>query len=104
MDKLAALQAFVRVVDSGTFTRAANLMDVPKSSVTRLIQELEREVGVRLLHRTSRQLMLTREGQIYYEGAVRIIDDLGSLDSGVQNAIHSPKGRIKVELPTSLAQ
>ena len=103
MDKLAAMQTFVRVVDSGTFTRAADLMNVPKSTVTRLVQELEKELGVRLLHRTSRQLTLTQEGQIYYEGSIRVLDEVGSLDGSVLNATRSPKGKIKVELPGSLA-
>jgi len=103
MDKLAAMQTFVRVVDSGTFTRAADLMSVPKSTVSRLVQELEKELGVRLLHRTSRQLTLTQEGQAYYEGAIRVLDDVGSLDASVLSATRSPKGKIKVELPGSLA-
>ncbi|CAG4917978.1 LysR family transcriptional regulator [Paraburkholderia gardini] len=103
MDKLAAMQAFVRVVDSGTFTRAADLMNVPKSTVTRLVQELEKDLGVRLLHRTSRQLTLTQEGQAYYEGSIRILDEVGSLDGGVSSATRLPKGKIKIELPGSLA-
>lgn len=98
------MQAFVRVVDSGTFTRAADLMSTPKSTVTRLVQELEKELGVRLLHRTSRQLTLTQEGQVYYEGSIRILDEVGSLDGSVLSATRSPKGKIKIELPSSLAQ
>lgn len=103
MDKLAAMQTFVRVVDAGTFTRAADLLNVPKSTVTRLIQELEKELGVRLLHRTSRQLTLTQEGQTYYEGSIRILDDVGSLDGSVLHSNRSPKGKIKIELPASVA-
>jgi DNA-binding transcriptional LysR family regulator len=97
------MQAFVRVVDSGTFTRAADLLNVPKSTVTRLIQELEKELGVRLLHRTSRRLTLTQEGQIYYEGSIRILDDVGSLDGSVLSSNRAPKGKIKIELPASVA-
>lgn len=103
MDKLAAMQAFVRVVDAGTFTRAADLLNVPKSTVTRLVQELEKELGVRLLHRTSRRLTLTQEGQTYYDGSIRLLDEVGSLDASVLSATRSPKGKIKVELPGSLA-
>ncbi len=103
MDKFVAMQTFVRVVDCGTFTRAADLMNVPKSTVTRLVQELEKELGVRLLHRTSRQLTLTQEGQAYYEGAIRLLDDVRMLDANVLCAKRSPKGNIKVELPASLA-
>lgn len=103
MDKLAAMHAFVRVVDSGTFSRAADLLNVPKSTVTRLIQELEKEVGVRLLHRTSRQLTLTQEGQTYYEGSIRILDEVGSLDGSVLGSNRAPKGKVKIELPASVA-
>ncbi len=79
-------------------------MSTPKSTVTRLVQELEKELGVRLLHRTSRQLTLTQEGQVYYEGSIRILDEVGSLDGSVLSATRSPKGKIKIELPSSLAQ
>ncbi|RAS25892.1 LysR family transcriptional regulator [Paraburkholderia bryophila] len=103
MDKFAAMQTFVRVIDSGTFTRAADLMNVPKSTVSRLIKELEKELGVRLLHRTSRQLTLTQEGHAYYEGSIRVLDEVGSLDASVLSTTRSPKGKIKVELPGSLA-
>jgi LysR family transcriptional regulator, regulator for bpeEF and oprC len=103
MDKFEAMQALVSVVNAGTFTRAANLMNVPTSTITRLVQTLEKELGVKLLHRTSRQLTLTQEGAAYYEGAVRVLEEINALDSSVTSASKSPRGRIKVELSGSAA-
>jgi LysR family transcriptional regulator for bpeEF and oprC len=97
MDKLLAMRTFIQVVDAGTFTRAADLMNQPKSTVTRMVQALEKEVGAKLLHRTTRQLSVTEEGAVYYEGAVRLLDQLGQLDQSVAGAGTAPRGRIKVE-------
>lgn len=103
MDKLIAMQTFVRVVDTGTFTRAADLLGVPKSSVTRLVQMLEKEVGVKLLHRTTRQLTVTQEGAVYYEGAIRVLDQIGQLDASVVSATKAPQGKIRVDVPGAIA-
>ena len=103
MGKLEAMQTFIRVVDAGTFTRAADLLGVPKSTVSRQVQALEKTLGVRLLHRTSRQLSVTEQGAAYYQGALRLLDQLGILESSVGNTLAAPHGRIRVELPGALA-
>lgn len=103
MDKLLAMQTFIRVVDAGTFTRAADVMQMPKSTVTRMVQALEKQVGAKLLRRTTRQLNVTEEGAVYYEGAVRLLDELGQLDQSVAGATAAPAGRIKVEAPGAVA-
>lgn len=103
MDKLGAMQAFVRVVDAGTFTRAADLLDVPKSAVTRQIQALERLLNVKLLHRTSRRLSLTEAGSHYYQGALKLLDQVSSLESSVAGATQSPRGKVKVDMPGAVA-
>jgi len=102
MDRFAAMQAFVGVVNAGTFTRAADLMNVPTSTVTRLVQTLEKELKVKLLHRTSRQLTLTQEGTAYFEGAIEVLEALGSLESSVTSASKAPEGRIRVQLAGSI--
>jgi len=102
LDKLLAMQTFVQVVDAGTFTRAADVMRMPKSTVTRMVQALEKEVGAKLLHRTTRQLSVTQEGAIYYEGALRLINELGQLEHRVAGATAVPIGRIKVEAPGAI--
>jgi LysR family transcriptional regulator for bpeEF and oprC len=103
MDKFTAIQAFLRVVDAGSFSKAADLMNVPKSSVTRMIQMLEQDLRVKLLHRTTRQLTVTLEGASYYEGAVHLLAQMDELDSSVARATATPKGRVKIELPASVA-
>ena len=73
MDRIAAMTAFVRVVEAGTFTKAADTLNLPNASVTRLIQALEDELKVRLLHRTTRSVTVTAEGAAYYERVVRLL-------------------------------
>ncbi|KGT86489.1 LysR family transcriptional regulator [Erwinia typographi] len=103
MDKLANMRSFIRVVDSGSFVRAAELLNIPKSSVTRHVQSLEEELGVKLLNRTSRSQNLTEQGEIYYQGALRLLEQLEVLDSNVQVSSMRPWGKIRVEMPNALA-
>jgi DNA-binding transcriptional LysR family regulator len=65
MDRIAAMNAFVRVVEAGTFVKAADTLDLPNATVTRLVQKLEADLKVRLLHRTTRAVTVTPEGAIY---------------------------------------
>lgn len=103
MDKFAAMQAFVRVVEAGTFTKAAESMDLPKPSVTRLIQTLEKQLDTKLLNRTTRQVTATPEGAAYYERAIRLLGEVDELESSMSRAKASPRGRLKVEIPGALA-
>lgn len=103
MDKLQSMQALVNVVNAGTFTRAADLMNLPISTLTRLIQGLEAELELKLLHRSSRKLTLTPEGAAYYEGAIRVLESVAMLESDVTSASRTPRGRIRVEMAGSAA-
>ena len=67
MDRFAAMQAYVRVVEAGTFTKAADLLNLPKPTVTRLIQTLEAHLQTKLLNRTTRRVTVTADGAAYYE-------------------------------------
>ena len=67
MDQLSAMRAFARVVEAGSFTRAAESLDIPNATMSKLVQELEAHLGVRLLQRTTRRVTVTPEGQDYYE-------------------------------------
>ena len=78
MDKLQAMQLFVRVVDSGSYTAAADQMEISRALASKLIQGLEDQLGVRLLHRTTRRLSLTEAGQSYYH---RVSDLLAQLEA-----------------------
>ena len=102
MDKFSAMQAFVRVVEAGTFTKAADSMGLPKPTVTRLIQMLEKELDTKLLNRTTRKIMVTADGAAYYERAGRLLSDVEELESSMSRAKASPRGRLKVDVPSSL--
>lgn len=102
MDKFLAMQTFVRVVEAGTFTKAADLMDMPKPTVTRLIQTLETELQTKLLHRTTRRVTVTPDGAAYYDRALRLLGELDELESSMSNAKANPRGRLRVDVPASL--
>ena len=102
MDRIAAMNAFVRVVEAGTFVKAADTLDVPNATVTRLIQRLEADLKVRLLHRTTRSVTVTPEGAIYYERVVRLLADLADIESSTTHALRKPSGRIHVDVPTAI--
>ncbi|MFY0099876.1 LysR family transcriptional regulator, partial [Acinetobacter baumannii] len=79
MDQLAAMRAFVRVVETGNFTRAAEVLDTPKPTITKLVQSLEAHVRTKLLNRTTRRVTVTPDGAAYYERVVRLIADVDEL-------------------------
>lgn len=76
MNKLLAMEVFVQVVDAGGFTRAAEHMQLPKATVSTLVQSLEQTLAVKLLHRTTRQVSVTSDGAAYYERCLRILSDV----------------------------
>ncbi|MDR6858506.1 LysR family transcriptional regulator [Variovorax guangxiensis] len=102
MDRIAAMNAFVRVVEAGTFTKAADTLDVPNATVTRLIQHLEQDLKVRLLHRTTRAVTLTPEGATYYERVVRLLADLADIESSTKLSQGKPVGKVRVETAAAI--
>ncbi|MGV2126558.1 LysR family transcriptional regulator [Agrobacterium vitis] len=98
MDQLSAMRAFIRVVETGNFTRAAERLDMPKATVTNLIQGLEAHLQTKLLNRTTRRVMVTTDGALYYERAVQIVSELAELDESLSNAQSTPRGRLRVEM------
>lgn len=103
MDKLSTIRSFLRVVDTGAFTRAAESLGLPKSTVTRQVQALEAELGVKLLHRSSRRLRLTEQGEVYYKGAQDLLMQAERLDNSVSGAHATWRGQLRVEMPGALA-
>ncbi|NRB55988.1 MAG: LysR family transcriptional regulator [Salinicola sp.] len=103
MDKFAAMRAFIGVVDAGNFSRAAEQLDLPRPTVTRLVQELEKELQIQLLHRTTRRMTVTEEGRRYYLGAQQLVADADALESDVAGARSRPRGTIHVDVPGTLA-
>lgn len=98
MDRFQSMQIFVRVVESGSFTRAAEALDLPKASVSAHIARLEAHLDVRLLQRTTRKLSLTEDGRAYFERAQQLLDDLAELESGLSRAARAPRGRLRVDV------
>src|SRR5688572_16255637 len=103
MDQLAAMRAFSRVVEVGTFTRAAELLGTPKPTLSKLIQGLEAHLRTKLLNRTTRRVTVTADGAAYYDRVVRILADLDELDSNMTLSQASPKGRLRIDISASLA-
>jgi LysR family transcriptional regulator for bpeEF and oprC len=103
MDKFSAMQAFIRVVEAGTFTKAADSMALPKPRVTRLIQMLETELQTKLLNRTTRRVTVTADGAAYYERAVRVLSEMDELESSMTRARVNPRGRLKVDSSAAVA-
>ena len=103
MDQLAAMRAFVRVVEAGTFRQAAESMRIPKPTITKLIQGLETHVSTKLLNRTTRRVTVTPDGAAYYERVVRLLGELDELDGSMALSQAHAKGRLRVDVGSSLA-
>ncbi|MEX3020410.1 LysR family transcriptional regulator [Kluyvera sp. STS39-E] len=104
MDKIHAMQLFIRVAELESFTRAADTLGLPKGSVSRQIQALENHLGCRLLHRTTRRVLLTQDGMVYYERAKDLLSNLDELDSMFQSDPSSVSGRLRVDMPVGIAK
>ena len=103
MESLNSMRAFVRVVDGGSFSEVARQTGVAPSSVSRQINDLEDELGVRLFHRSTRSLSLTEAGELYYERAARIAHDVDEAKLAVSE-LGSPSGILRVAVPSGVGR
>lgn len=103
MDQLLAIKVFARVVEAGTFTRAANSLQMPKATVTKLVQSLEAHLQVKLLLRTTRRVTVTPDGAAYYERTSRLLAELSELDASLRGAQSSPRGRLRIDTGGAIA-
>ncbi|TKC88816.1 LysR family transcriptional regulator [Trinickia terrae] len=104
MDRLQAMEVFTRVVETNSFSKAAEMLELPRGSVSNLVQALEQHVGVRLLNRTTRQVSVTEDGALYYERCVRILAEIADADSSLSNERKNPSGTIRVDTSGTLAR
>ncbi|WP_057092188.1 LysR family transcriptional regulator [Comamonas thiooxydans] len=104
MDQIQAMRIFARVVEAGTFTRAADSLQMPKASVTKNVQALEERLRVKLLNRTTRRVTVTADGAAYYDRAVRLLADFDDLEASVSQARTTPRGRLRVDVGTTVAR
>lgn len=103
MNKLQAMEVFIQVVDCGSFTKAAEMLNLPKATVSTLVQTLESTLSVKLLHRTTRQVMITSDGAAYYERCVQILSDVRDAEESLSRHRLNPSGRLRVDTPSGLA-
>jgi len=103
MDKIHAMQVFVRVAEMQSFTKAAESLGLPKGSLSRQIQALENSLGSRLLHRTTRRVQLTQDGQVYVERCRDVLATLDEMDALFQHDPATLSGRLRVDMRVSLA-
>lgn len=99
MDKLQAMATFVRVVEARSFSKAAQSLAMPRSSVTTLVKNLETHLGTPLLRRSTRRLSLTDAGARYLQACQAILTEIASAESDVSAAIQAPRGRVRVDMP-----
>lgn len=96
MDKLKAMSAFVRIVEAGSITAAADAMEVSQPSMVRLLAALESELGVRLLNRTTRRMALTDEGREYFERCRLVLSAVDETEANLRARRVEPRGRLRV--------
>ena len=101
MDQLRAMRTFVRIVDSGSLTAAADALGVSAPAVVRTLAALERSVGVRLLNRTTRRSSLSDEGREYYERCRRVLSEVEEADAALSRRRVEPKGRLRLTAPVT---
>jgi DNA-binding transcriptional LysR family regulator len=103
MDYLTAVRAFVRVAESGSFARAADSLQLPRNSVTKLVQSLEAHLRIKLLNRTTRRVSMTSDGAAYYERMARLLEEWDEVEDELARARSHPRGRLRVDMGTTVA-
>lgn len=105
MDKIKAMQTFVRIVDANSFTKAAETLGLPRASLTATMQQLETFLGTQLLQRTTRRLSLTPDGAEYYRQCVDILNAVEAAELSFRGPeAKRPKGTLRVNLPGTLGR
>jgi len=104
MDLTQSLRAFQRVVELGGFTRAADSLGLPKASVSTAIQQLEARLGTQLLHRTTRRVRPTADGQAFYQRSLDVLADMEELQGMFQTEDRPLRGRLRVDMGSGMAR
>ncbi|KDB06440.1 transcriptional regulator, LysR family [Burkholderia sp. lig30] len=104
MDRLQAMRLFTCIVDSGSFTRAAQQLGMQRASATQIMKQLEAHLGARLLVRTTRHVSPTLDGAAYYQRCVDILNGIDEAEASFSHAAQHPQGVLKVDLSGSFAR
>jgi DNA-binding transcriptional LysR family regulator len=100
--RLDRIAVFVRVVEAASFTTAARQLGLPKSSISRRVMYLEKELGVRLLQRTSRKLRLTEAGRTYFDHMRPAIEMIAKTNQVIMKVAEEPQGTVRIAVPPAL--
>lgn len=101
MKSLSNVATFVRVAEAQSFVEAANQLGLSTSAVSKAVARLEEELGIKLLHRTTRSVSLTPEGERFYEGLRRILGEMEVLTEELTEGLSEPRGRLKISMPAA---
>jgi DNA-binding transcriptional LysR family regulator len=105
MSPIDRMQIFARVAELSSFTQAAQVLGLPKASASLAVQQLEAQLGTRLLHRTTRRVQLTQDGQAYYERCKDLLDDVDELQAMFQQPDGTAlRGRVRIDMSTGIAR
>ncbi|MEZ2311596.1 LysR family transcriptional regulator [Paraburkholderia sp. RCC_158] len=104
MDRIDLFRVFARVVECANFTRAADTLGLPRSSVSAAIQELEGRIGARLLHRTTRKVSPTQDGAALYERCLRLIADVEETENLFRHTSVGPSGVLRIDVPSRIGR
>lgn len=105
MNPLEHMTIFARVAELSSFTQAAEALNLPKATVSNAVQQLENQLGTRLLQRTTRKVQMTHDGQAYYERCKDMLVDMEELQSMFQQqGKASLRGRVRIDMPTGFAR
>lgn len=104
LNNLSDILIFIRVADSGSFTKAAELLNLSRSAVGKSIQRLEMHLSSRLIHRTTRTLSLSDEGALFYEAAQRILQEVADAENLILKRHQTPTGRLRITVPTAFGR
>ncbi|MEW9899704.1 LysR family transcriptional regulator [Chitinivorax sp. PXF-14] len=104
MDPLHAMQIYLRVAELASFTQAADSLGLPKATISTAVQQLETRLGTRLLHRTTRKVQMTQDGQVYYERCKDLLSDVEELQTLFQSGPAALTGRLRIDMPSGIAK
>ncbi|MFT8611312.1 MAG: LysR family transcriptional regulator [Gluconobacter oxydans] len=104
MDRIDLLRIFIRVSESGSFTHAADTLQMPRSTVSTAVQELENRLGTRLLARTTRSVRLTDDGRMFQQTALRLLGDFEDAENRFRLHSSQTRGHVKVNLPSRIGR
>jgi len=104
MDQLQGMRVFMRVAELGSFVRAANALDLSRAMASSYVAQLEKHLGTRLLHRTTRKVSVSPQGAVYLEHCKRILAELDAADDQLRLARNRPQGKLRVDVPVAFGK